>query len=364
MNALPAYAPTYTAAMPVTDALPLLDSLSLPLLLVDRDLHIVAPNAAFCAWTGAGARRWSGLALTELGGAGAQLAEAALRCRLDAQPQRVGHVLFQAKPDLELRADVVCSAVADSDVAAVIEWHPQSDVPAAERAAALPNALAATLKGLAHEVRNPLAGLRGAAQLLARRISDPDARRYIDVIDAETQRLADLVERLLDPHPSRPFAPLNIHDVLERVRSLAETDAGWSARITRDYDPSLPEVLGDRDRLIQAMLNLVRNALEAGASEVRLRSRAEHGVIIGEATHRLALRVDVIDDGRGIPEALAPRVLLPLVSGRAEGSGLGLALAHEIVREHGGGLSFVSRAGHTVFTLLLPYERDLVDNGA
>jgi len=349
--------------MPLTDILPLLDALSLPLLLVDAEQRIIAPNAAFCAWTGAGARRWSGLALAELGNAGAAVAAAALRCRIDAQTQRIAHVVFQAKPDLELHADLVCSAVADGAVATLVEWHPLADVPAAESAAALPNALAATLKGLAHEVRNPLAGLRGAAQLLARRVHDADARRYVEVIDAETQRLVELVDRLLDPHPSRPFAALNIHDVLERVRNLAEADAGWSARITRDYDPSLPEVLGDRDRLIQATLNLVRNALEAGASEVRLRSRAEHGVIIGEATHRLALRVDVIDDGRGIPEALAPRVLLPLVSGRAEGTGLGLALAQEIVREHGGGLSFVSRAGHTVFTLLLPYERDLVDNG-
>jgi two-component system nitrogen regulation sensor histidine kinase GlnL len=348
--------------MPLTTTLPLLDALSLPVLLVDRARRIVAPNAAFCAWTGAGARRWSGVALRELGDVGALLDDAVARCMQELQPQRLAHAQFQPKPGLVLRADIVCTAIAQGEVAFVIECHRSSDLPEAERAAALPNALAATLKGLAHEVRNPLAGLRGAAQLLARRIHDPDARRYVEVIDAETQRLADLVERLLDPHPQRPFAALNIHDVLERVRALAEADAGWSARITRDYDPSLPELLGDRDRLIQAVLNLVRNALEAGANEVRLRSRAEHGVVIGEATHRLALRLDVIDDGRGIPEALAPRVLLPLVSGRAEGSGLGLALAQEIAREHGGGLSFISRAGHTVFTLLLPYDRDSGEN--
>lgn len=350
--------------MSFADALPLLDALSLPLLLVDGARRIVAPNAAFCAWTGAGARRWSGIAVSELGVVGPALDAALAQCAGERQMQRLAHAQFQPKPDLDLRADIHCIPVVNGDIAFVIEWHRGVDLPEAERAAALPNALAATLKGLAHEVRNPLAGLRGAAQLLARRIHDVDARRYIEVIDAETQRLADLVERLLDPHPQRPFAALNIHDVLERVRSLAEVDAGWSARITRDYDPSLPELSGDRDRLIQAVLNLVRNALEAGANEVRLRSRAEHGVVIGETTHRLALRVDVIDDGRGIPEALAPRVLLPLVSGRAEGSGLGLALAQEIAREHGGGLSFVSRPGHTVFTLLLPYERVLGENGA
>jgi two-component system nitrogen regulation sensor histidine kinase GlnL len=350
--------------MTIAAALPVLDALTLPLLLVDGEQRIVAPNAAFCAWTGTSARRWIGLAVAEIDGAGTALATALTRCRDEVQAQRLSRLAFQPKPDVELRADVVCGSVGVEGVAFVIEWLREADLPEVERAAALPNALAATLKGLAHEVRNPLAGLRGAAQLLARRIHDADARRYIEVIDAETQRLAELVERLLDPHPSRPFAALNIHDVLERVRALAEADAGWSARITRDYDPSLPELLGDRDRLIQAVLNLVRNALEAGANEVRLRSRAEHGVVIGEVPHRLALRVDVIDDGRGIPEALAPRVLLPLVSGRAEGSGLGLALSQEIAREHGGGLSFVSRPGHTVFTLLLPYDRVLGENGA
>lgn len=350
--------------MSLSEALPLLDALSLPLLWLDHEHRVLAPNAAFCAWTGMGARRWIGVAARELVGVGADLDQALQRCGQERQTQRIAQAVFHPKPDFELHADLICTALMAQEAAFVIEWHRHMDLPEAERAAALPNALAATLKGLAHEVRNPLAGLRGAAQLLMRRNHDPDARRYLDVIDAETQRLADLVERLLDPHPARPFAALNIHHVLERVRALAESDAGWSARITRDYDPSLPEFMGDRDRLIQAVLNLVRNALEAGANEVRLRSRAEHGVVIGEATHKLALRVDVIDDGHGIPDALAPRVLLPLVSGRAEGSGLGLALAQEIAREHGGGLSFSSRPGHTVFTLLLPCDRDIGENGA
>ena len=183
--------------MSLTDALPLLDALSLPLLLLDRERRIVAPNAAFCAWTGAGARRWSSVAARELGGIGPALDIAVQRCGEERQTQRIANAVFQPKPDLDLRADVVCTAVVNGEVAFAIEWHRGSDLPEAERAAALPNALAATLKGLAHEVRNPLAGLRGAAQLLARRIHDVDARRYIDVIDAETQRLAAIYERKL-----------------------------------------------------------------------------------------------------------------------------------------------------------------------
>ena len=144
--------------------------------------------------------------------------------------------------------------------------------------------------------------------------------------------------------------------MLERVLRQAESDAGWAVRLARDYDPSLPAVGGDADRLTQALWNLVRNAIEAGAATVTLRTRAEHGVRIGDALHPLVLRLDVADDGRGVPDDLSERIFLPLVSGRAEGSGLGLALAQQVVREHRGSLAYRSRPGHTVFTLLLPIE--------
>jgi two-component system nitrogen regulation sensor histidine kinase GlnL len=139
------------------------------------------------------------------------------------------------------------------------------------------------------------------------------------------------------------------------VLRLAESDAGWAVKLIRDYDPSLPELPGDADRLTQAVWNLVRNAIEAGAANVSLRTRVERGVRIGDAAHARALRLDIADDGRGVPEALAEQVFLPLVSGRAEGTGLGLALAQQVAREHRGSLSYRSRPGHTVFTLLLPY---------
>ena len=142
--------------------------------------------------------------------------------------------------------------------------------------------------------------------------------------------------------------------MLERVLRLAESDAGWAVKLLRDYDPSLPEFEGDADRLTQALWNLVRNAIEAGAGNITLRTRAEHGLRIGDALHPVALRLEVVDDGHGVPEALAEQIFLPLVSGRAEGSGLGLALAQQVAREHRGSLAYRSRPGHTVFTLLLP----------
>ncbi|KAG0749144.1 hypothetical protein G6F24_015281 [Rhizopus arrhizus] len=140
------------------------------------------------------------------------------------------------------------------------------------------------------------------------------------------------------PAPAAPHAELNIHAALERVLRLAENEAGWAVRLQRDYDPSIPEFHGDADRLTQAVWNLVRNAIQAGAGSITLRTRVEHGVRIAEQLHTLALRLEIADDGRGVPEELAEHLFLPLGSGRAEGTGLGLALAEAIARAHGGSL--------------------------
>src|SRR5690606_37877128 len=146
------------------------------------------------------------------------------------------------------------------------------------------------------------------------RVESADPRELVQLIGSEVDRLAGLVERLLHSAPPRPYAPTNIHAVLERARRHAETDAGWAVMLHRDVDPSLPEIHGDADRLVQAVWNLVRNALESGASTVSLRTRAEHHIVIGENVHRMAVRVEVADDGRGVPDDLAERIFLPLVT--------------------------------------------------
>lgn len=340
--------------MNTTISTEIIDQLTTPVLLLDDARQIVHVNPAFCAWVGMGARRWLKLRLEQLGAPALEkLVERALS---ESQAQCIDHLLFRPLPAIELCAQAVVSPVrlGSTPICALIEFRLQDEETNA--AARWPEALSATLKGLAHEVRNPLAGIKGAAQLLARRIHDPDERRYVEVIEQETSRLSELVERLLDPKPARALTDVNVHEVLERVRLLAEADAAWSARIVRDYDPSLPNIIGDRDRLVQSVWNLVRNALQAGASEVRLRTRIEHGVTLSERLYRLAMRIDVVDNGCGVPEDITAQIFLPLVSGRAEGTGLGLALTQEVVREHGGGLSFRSRPGHTVFTLMLPLE--------
>jgi two-component system nitrogen regulation sensor histidine kinase GlnL len=213
------------------------------------------------------------------------------------------------------------------------------------------------VRNLAHEIKNPLGGIRGAAQLLEMELNDPALREYSQVIIKEADRLQVLVDRLLAPHrQARRVVAVNIHEVCERVRSVLLAEFSQGLRIERDYDASLPDFPGDREQLIQATLNLARNAAQAlnGRGKIILRTRVAHRVLIAKRVVRLALDLHVIDDGPGIPEAIRDRIFFPLVSGREGGSGLGLSLAQTFVQQHGGVIECQSRPGFTDFRVLLP----------
>jgi len=208
------------------------------------------------------------------------------------------------------------------------------------------------IRNLAHEIKNPLGGLRGSAQLLERELDKPELREYTQVIINEADRLQRLMDRMLTPHRAPRVEALGIHEVLERVRSLVRAEFG--ADIERDYDPSLPPIVGDREQLIQAMLNIARNAAQAGASRIAFRTRALRQITILRQRHRLALELQVIDDGPGVPAEIQERIFSPLVSGREGGTGLGLSLAQTYVQYHQGVIEFESRPGRTIFRILLP----------
>ncbi|HEY6131717.1 MAG TPA: nitrogen regulation protein NR(II) [Halioglobus sp.] len=218
----------------------------------------------------------------------------------------------------------------------------------------------AVIRGLAHEIKNPLGGVRGAAQLLARELPNEELAEYTRIIIREADRLRDLVDRLLGPNRQLDPYPLNIHEILEHVRNLITAESDNSVTITRDYDPSLPEFSCDRAQLIQAVLNIMRNALQAAPvpdkCEIILRSRSQRQFVVGAQLHRLVCRVDIIDNGPGIPEGLLPVVFTPMVTGRADGTGLGLSIAQSIIHLHGGVLECESRPGETRFTFYLPMD--------
>jgi two-component system nitrogen regulation sensor histidine kinase GlnL len=212
------------------------------------------------------------------------------------------------------------------------------------------------LRGLAHEIRNPLGGLRGAAQLLERELADEELREYTRVIVHEADRLQNLMDRMLGPRTPPRLRAVSIHEVTERVYSLIRAEAPAGVRVEKDYDPSIPDLAADPELLIQAVLNVARNAVEAveGRGSVLLRTRIHRQFTIGQRHHRLVARIDVVDDGPGVPDELQERVFHPLVTGRPAGTGLGLSIAQSLVNQHGGLIECESRPGHTVFSILLP----------
>ncbi|HEV3286199.1 MAG TPA: nitrogen regulation protein NR(II) [Steroidobacteraceae bacterium] len=212
------------------------------------------------------------------------------------------------------------------------------------------------VRQLAHEIKNPLGGLRGAAQLLERELPGAALKEYTQVIIGEADRLTALVDSMAGPSRAPSKTVLNIHEICEHVYHLLRAEAPATLLIERDYDPSLPNAMLDRHQLIQALLNVARNALQAQGDRGRivLRTRARSNVSIGSAMHRLVASVQVEDNGPGVPPQLRSSIFYPLVTGRANGSGLGLAVAQDLVTRNGGIIEFDSEVGRTVFTLLLP----------
>jgi len=212
------------------------------------------------------------------------------------------------------------------------------------------------LRNLAHEIKNPLGGIRGAAQLLEQELEKPALREYTQVIVQEADRLRSLMEKLLAPQNASHYSALNIHEVLERVRSVVLAEMPEGLKIKRDYDISLPALIGDKEQLIQVMLNIVRNAAQAmqGNGIIILRTRVAHQATLIKRRHRQAVRVEIIDNGPGIPLELQDKIFYPLVSGRADGHGLGLTLAQDFVSQHHGIIEYDSEPGRTRFTVLLP----------
>lgn len=214
------------------------------------------------------------------------------------------------------------------------------------------------VRRLGHEIKNPLGGLRGAAQLLESELRDAALREYTGVIIREADRLTNLVDRMLGTRRPPRMEPVNIHEVTERVRALVSAETPSSIVVERDYDPSIPELTADPELLIQAMLNIARNAVHAlgEGGRIVLRTRVQRRVSIGAKQHRLMCRIDVADDGPGIPDDLVDSMFYPLVSGRDGGAGLGLSIAQSLVYEHGGIIECASRPGDTTFSILLPMD--------
>ena len=244
----------------------------------------------------------------------------------------------------------------------LVEIEQQTRQAREERALGQARATKELIRNLAHEIKNPLGGIRGAAQLLEMELESRTLTEYTQVIIQEADRLQALVDRLLAPHRKpHVVSDVNVHEVCERVRSLILAEFPRGLRVERDYDTSIPDFRGDREQLIQAVLNIAHNAAQAlaerisgGDAQITLRTRIARQVTLGKQRYRLALELQVEDNGPGIPESIRDRIFFPLVSGRDGGSGLGLTLAQTFVQQHHGTVECESEPGHTRFKILIP----------
>ena len=236
-----------------------------------------------------------------------------------------------------------------------------------ERHVTLQETLRKLARGLAHEIKNPLGGIRGAAQLLDRRLAAAEDREYTAVIMAEADRLRNLVDRILGPKDRYRFAPVNVHHVIERVVRLLLAEHPSGIRFERSYDPSLPEVEADSEQLVQATLNVLTNAVLALAdvpdAAIELQTRVVGQFTIGATRHRLVANLDFIDNGPGIPADIADRIFYPMISGRPGGAGLGLAITQTIIARHNGLVACESEPGRTAFSFYLPIRQPRQSQG-
>ena len=339
-----------------------LDNLSAAVVLLQRDLTIVYLNSASEILFETSRRKVHGRSIEKLADFPKSLLSRMILSLSAERPFSQHEIelhIGQHKPiTVDCTMNPVCEA--ESQAGLLLEFtriDRHLRLAAEERLADQQSATETLLTGLSHEIKNPLGGIRGAAQLLAHELSDKQLQEYTSVIISEADRLKNLVDRMLSPGLLPQKKWFNIHEALERVYSLLSVEEN-DIDIVRDYDPSIPEVYADPEQIIQAVLNLAKNAAEAMQGEgcLVLRSRTQRQFTIASIRYKLVVVLEIIDTGPGIPEEIADKIFFPMVSGRASGTGLGLSIAQSIVSHHGGLIACDSKPGNTVFQIYLPLE--------
>ena len=349
------------------DGSELLDAMVTSVFLLDQDLHVTYLNAAAQTLLGVGPNQALGKSIAELTRGAESLLPMFDRARDGGEGVVQRELAWPAPSGVDRILDCAVTQVilGGKDLRLLLEIEDITQ----HRRLTRENALLAQLGGsrlmvrqLAHEIKNPLGGLRGAAQLLERELLDPALREYTRVIISEADRLTNLLDSMLGPGRPPSKQLVNVHELLERVYHLLRSEAPQGVIIDRDYDPSLPPLTLDPNHIIQAMLNLGRNAIQALSGDpvehpkLTLRTRAASNVSVGAHRHRLVASIQFEDNGPGVLNEIRETIFYPLVSGRADGTGLGLGIAQDLVSRHGGLIEFDSAPGRTIFIISLPMD--------
>jgi two-component system nitrogen regulation sensor histidine kinase GlnL len=344
---------------------PLLDSLSTAIILVDSELHLRHMNPAAEALLAISGERNLGEPITQFFYESDDTARQLQVAATQSNHYTKRHAEWQLpNGGGHITVDYTVTPFGD-DAGLVIEIQPIDRLLRISREEMLTSSQETTrnlVRGMAHEIKNPLGGIRGAAQLLARELPDSNLQEYTGIIIDEADRLRNLVDRMLGPNQLPDRHPINIHEVLERVAIIIKAESNDAIALVRDYDPSIPDLIGDKEQLIQALLNIVRNAMQALLESatpkpaIRLRTRIQRQYTIGRRHYPLVCRLDVVDNGPGIPPELVENIFFPMISGRAEGTGLGLTISQHLIHQHHGLIECQSEPGETRFSLYLPME--------
>jgi len=338
-------------------------------LLLDEQLQVQMLNSAAEAMLSVSGNRVIGQPLQELiedfGQGINELREALQR----NQPYTKREALFKPNHGVDITVNYTVTPILDNDASLLlIEFFTMDrwlQISREENLLWQQQTSKMLTRGLAHEIKNPLGGIRGAAQLLAmelqqKELAEPSLNEYTDIIIGEVDRLSRLVDQMIGPNQPLEPQPVNIHEVLEPVRTLLTSQAAGHIEIERDYDPSIPEIQGNKEQLIQALLNIGLNALQAlkeaktAAARINIKTRTERQITIGNQRHRVVCRIDISNNGPEIPGVLRDTIFYPMVSNKANGTGLGLTIAQHIVNQHGGLIEQLSVPGNTCFTIFIP----------
>lgn len=339
----------------------IVDNLTSAVLVFDPACRLVFINTTGEILFAGSARHLVGLCAEDMLTASNQSIERQLKQCLATSVSRIERNVLLGLPERQVTVDMSLTPLFEGvrPMSVLIELH-QLDrhlrISRDEQLLAQHNASRILFRGLAHEIKNPLGGLRGAAQLLDRELNSGELREYTQIMIAESDRLQSLLDRMLGPSKPPQKSLQNIHRVVERVRQLVQVEVPAGISIECDYDPSLPTLYADEDQLIQAILNVARNAIQAVGErgKVIFRTRIHRQVTIGTQLNRLAVKIDVIDDGPGIKPEMMSQIFYPMVTGRVGGTGLGLPIAQSLINQHGGLIEAISEPGQTVFSIFLP----------